>query len=347
MDDLFKTDSSRGLASISYKTVDVFSEEFKLGKDKDLPRSESNISVKDSSSSYKNSLEDTSLVIGKSFGDDSNKLLNEKKWFISVSDICVFGPYKAEEIYIFVNNILKNTNNETENHYFMVVDSETDIYYEPNAVLEHLEEAFPSLKGINTQNELEKLINDNHNVPLENIVFKERKKSENPQLVTKFDLVSNNNNNNSKYNNNNNWQQSKAKSTKYSNAQYLPLPQLGTRIRRGHKQSFRKSSLDYYGNTNQTKGKGYRKSSLDYYADSSYNTYNNNNYGFNFHKSKSFNYKNSSGSGGQGFKFNKKGNRKSSDAYDSSYKENNALYGNTDFSQKFKLVPITNDKIFS
>jgi hypothetical protein len=86
--------------------------------------------------------------IFKSLDGQNNKINPEekKKWFITTSNAKNIGPYSGKEILMCLRHILiensPNKNSDTSRN-FMICDSESDIYYKPEAAYENLQREIP------------------------------------------------------------------------------------------------------------------------------------------------------------------------------------------------------------
>lgn len=198
---------------VKLHSVDPFADDFNINKFSPKAEEKVNKGEKKAETSmsdfYKNMMQENASTL-------------KKKWCLVVSQYKSYGPYTCFEMYSFLQNLLKQFEGEQAVHNFLVCDIESDIYYQPESVLEILEnEMKENTLSPNQNRELEKLLNNtsqnnNHTNPSNPINpaqnFRERKLPENPNhLITKYDVFEMN--------------------SKFNTAHYLPIKQLKEQLK--------------------------------------------------------------------------------------------------------------------
>jgi hypothetical protein len=254
IDKLFETSENVSKPSLKtnvLQTNDLFSPNFNI---------ESLSKVDEPLNSTKKK-EDINELLFKSF-EEWNSSIHPRKWVIAVSDNFHYGPYNSEEIYAFLFNLFDKSPEAKEVHSFMVVNSESDIYYQPDAVLEMLEkEVKDKILPIDPKEELERLVIQ---IQPEEDFSRERKFSDNPNLITKFD--------------------SGRRRSKFKNTEYLPLKELHQQFRNPGdygKQNYNQNQYNSYHKTRSFGG-----NNRDFYTP--HNKYNQSQGGQRYHHTQNY-----------------------------------------------------------
>lgn len=186
---------------VKIKTVDVFSEDFNLDKSSQKRDHKKPLEI-----SIPQSETDPSTLF-KSLEEVPISPQSVRKWFLIFTNYANFGPYTSEEIYVFLKNFARKTENikqEKEHPRFLVADCEADIYFQPFTLLEILEEDIKEkIQALNLKKDSD--------IEKQKVKFIERKFSEHPKMITKYDVAEMN--------------------SKFKHAQYLPIKQLKLQLK--------------------------------------------------------------------------------------------------------------------
>jgi hypothetical protein len=171
VDDLFK--------GVKITTIDPFAEDFAFNKE-NKENENNNLMNKSNINNYdygsENKTEETNT--GTSIFAQLDHKLTEyerQKWYIQ-TEITNFGPYSSEEIYLFLTNLFTKSPELKEDHTYMVIDSESDIYYKPDAVLDNLHDELKAyLKTDDPKKEIEKKFANKELLTKDKIHMKERR----------------------------------------------------------------------------------------------------------------------------------------------------------------------------
>jgi hypothetical protein len=260
VDDLFSDDMIRKTTGGSYDSEEKVTDQ-KVDKENTNP----NMISKEKESMF-------------SMMDQGNQM--KKKWFLMAPNSMTFGPYSSEEIYVFIKNMNMKSPEETQIQKYMVVDSESDIYYKPEIIIEQLEsECRDKIKPMDPKKELEKIvitkkksfgttsgnlensnqqhfINNAHNLQVNfqpQFLMRERKLSDNPnKLITKYDVFEMN--------------------SRFKHAQYLPIKQLKQQLK-SIKQNKEEENINNRNNIGNL-----RRGSFEVQHSAKFGTFKNNNY---------------------------------------------------------------------
>jgi hypothetical protein len=205
---------------VKHKTVDIFADGF----DTDIKNENPEIlkAEKKHSSASESTAVTTNITesIFKALEESEKVHEVTRKWYLVVPNYNNYGPYTSEEIYSFLHTMSQRSP-LAENHNLMVCDTESDIYYKPEIVLEMLGiELKDKIKNLDSQKELlDKFLSSPLNLDNSNHRnIRERKFSGNPNLITKYDVYEMN--------------------SEFKTAHYLPIKQLKEQLNsmRNHKQ---------------------------------------------------------------------------------------------------------------
>ena len=204
VDDLFNIATNKEVnptEQMNYKIVDLFAEEFVMTPKKEEEKAKAYSPPKN---------KEISKIIVNNDSDDSPEYYLLKKYYIIINQV-YYGPYTAEDIYLYLLKLYANDQKLKEKQLFMISDVESDIYYIPSTLFEILGE---QLKGTNVFKDkaadfISPILPYNEEKIKET---KERKLPVNMQLITKYDVYYLNN----KFKN---------------NAKYIPIRQLNKQLK--------------------------------------------------------------------------------------------------------------------
>ena len=103
-------------SGMKLKTIDPFAEDFNENKNKEIKPEVNDL--------FKPVL-------------NSEISFSNQKWYLQ-NEFANFGPYSSEEVYVFLAHLFEKNPEMKDDHSFMVIDSMSDIYYKPDAVVELL-----------------------------------------------------------------------------------------------------------------------------------------------------------------------------------------------------------------